>query len=79
MIWRTRLPGALYRRAIARAGSDRQLADAVRAWLDTYVSGQTAAQQLAASGGLASAQALSPEARQARARAAALARWERQT
>ena len=80
MDWRLRLPGALYRQARDKAGSDAQLATAVRDWLEDYATGQgqlleDAAQQLGASGGRASAEARTPEERSAKARAAAKARW----
>lgn len=65
MEWRVRLPGAIYRRARDRAGSDAQLAALVRDYLETYVSGQTPAQPLAAQGGRASAASLTAEERRA--------------
>lgn len=74
MDWRIRLPGALVRRATAKAGSDADLAALVRCWLETYVDG-TSPQAL---GGRATAARRTPEERSASARAAVLARWERQ-
>lgn len=77
MDWRLRLPGALYRQARDRAGSDAALADRVREWLTGYVTGQpTAGQQLAAQGGHARAASLTTEQRRESARRAARARWD---
>ena len=78
MTWRLRLPGALYRQATDRAGSDVALAELVRTWLFAYVTGQSPASAFAASGGRARAQALTSKARTAIARKAAQARWGRQ-
>ena len=75
MRWRVEVPGALYRQARDRAGSDAQLADWVRAALAAYVAGQSPRQQLAAEAGRASAAKLSPDARRAKAQRAAHARW----
>ena len=73
MDWRVRLPGAIYRQAVDRAGSDADLARLVVAYLTTYVDG-TSAQSL---GGRARAAALSDEERRAHARRMAAARWQR--
>lgn len=70
MIYRLRLPSALYRLAVARAGSPDALADLVRRYLTQYAAGDTAQQR----GGTARAARLSPEQRSAIARRAALAR-----
>ena len=75
MNWHLRLPGALYRQACDRAGSDTALADRVRSWLNAYVAGQSPPSLFAASGGHARAKALTPEARTAIAKTAARARW----
>ena len=74
MDWRLRLPGALYRMAVDRAGSDADLARIVRDYLGRYVDGTTAQQ----AGGRARAERLSPERRAEIARAAAQARWHRE-
>ena len=50
MNWRLRIPGALYRQAIDRAGSDAALAERVRSWLHAYVAGQSPGSLFAASG-----------------------------
>jgi hypothetical protein len=63
MDWRLRLPSALYRLALARAGSDKDLAHLVVDYLERYVTGTTEAQQTGASGGHARAASLTPERR----------------
>lgn len=73
MDWRLRLPGALYRRACEKAGSDADLARLVSQWLTTYVDG-TSPQAL---GGRSTAARRTPEERSASARAAVQARWAR--
>jgi hypothetical protein len=75
MDWRLRIPSVLYRLARDRAGSDKELAERVRAWLERYASGDD--QQRAAQGGHARAAKLSPDERRESARRAAAARWER--
>lgn len=70
MDWRLRLPSALYRRAVAKAGSDADLAALVRSWLARYLEPSPQAV-----GGRARAARLTPEARSAIARQGAQARW----
>ena len=70
MNWRIRLPGALYRLARDKAGSDAALADLVTRYLDAWVSGTTAQ----ALGGKARAESITPERRTEIARAGGLAR-----
>lgn len=71
MDWRLRLPGALYRRAAEKAGSDADLARLVQSWLERYLDPPQAA------GGVARCASLTPERRSEIARAAALARHRR--
>lgn len=66
MDWRLRVPGALYRRAVDRAGSDGELARRVRDYLTRYVA-DTLPHQIAAR---ARANRLSPERRSEIARIA---------
>ena len=73
MDWRLRVPSAIYRLAMARAGSDRALADLAVRWLTRYAQGETQHQQAAQ----ARARSLSPERRSEIARQAALARHHR--
>ena len=40
MDWRLRVPSAIYRLALARAGSDRALADLAVRWLTRYAQGE---------------------------------------
>lgn len=74
MDWRLRVPSAVYRLAVSRAGSDRLLADLVRAWLERYVAGVSPAAELGRKGGQARAEKLSPERRSEIARVAGRAR-----
>ena len=69
MDWRLRLPSALYRLAVERAGSDAALADVVRGYLERYVG---PSQQ--ANAARARAASLTPERRSEIARLAARAR-----
>lgn len=71
MNWRLRLNGALYRKAMDKAGDDKSLAELVTKWLTAYVEG-TSPQ---AKGGKATAAAMTDEERTARASHAAKARW----
>lgn len=71
MDWRVRLPGALYRQCVERAGSDADLAALVRLWLTRYLDPPQAA------GGQARAARLTPERRADIARSAARARHRR--
>ena len=73
MTWRLRLPGALYRRAVERAGSDADLARLVAAYLTRYAEGQHADAARARSA------SLTPERRSEIARAAVATRWARRT
>lgn len=70
MDWRVRVPGAVYRLAVEKAGSDKALAEMVAGWIGQWASGQTA-QQL---GGRARAARMTPEERSAAARRAGYAR-----
>lgn len=74
MDWRLRVPSAVYRLAVNKAGSDRLLADLVRAWLDRYVAGVSPAAELGRKGGQARAEKLTPERRSEIARLAGKAR-----
>jgi len=65
------LPGAVYRRAVDRAGSPADLAALVTRWVTDYA----AESSPQASGGRARAATMSPEQRQAHARRMAEARW----
>ena len=73
MDWRLRVPSAIYRLALARAGSDRALTELATRWLTRYAQGETQHQQAA----IARARSLSPERRSEIARQAALARHHR--
>lgn len=66
MNWRVRLPGALYRLALEKAGDDGALAELVTRWLDAYVRGQSEAQANGARGGKVAAERMTPEERRAR-------------
>ncbi len=77
MDWRLRLPGALYRQAVDRAGSDRELSAVVRQWITDYVEGRSASQALASRGGVARRDRMTPEQRADAASRAAQARWHR--
>jgi len=72
MNWRIRLPGAVYRKAVDRAGSDASLADIARQWVSDYADEKPSAQQL---GGRASQAALTPEQRSVRMKALVERRW----
>lgn len=74
MDWRLRLPSALYRVAVDKAGSDALLAERVRTWLTRYVETDGSQQREAAQ---ARAAALTPERRTEIARLAAQARHRR--
>lgn len=70
------LPAGLIQRAKARARDREDRLDAILiAALEAYAEGQTAAQQLAASGGHARAASLSDQERRDSAQRAAQARW----
>ena len=73
MNWHLRIPSALYRVAIKKTGGDAKLAEWVNRAILTYVTGDTAVQALSRMGGLARADALTPEQRSDIARRAGLA------
>jgi hypothetical protein len=77
MTYRLRLPGALYRRAQARADAEDTTLDAlILEMLTCYADGQDSpAAQFAAMGGRAAAASLTAQERRERARGAAAARW----
>lgn len=74
MDWRLRLPGALYRLALDKAGSPAALAALVVGWLTRYVDGSEPHRRAAR----ARADSLTPERRSAIARQAAMARHRRE-
>lgn len=71
MDFRLRISGAVYRRALDRAGSPQALSDILTRYLSQYAEGQTAQQ----AGGRATWEGVSVEERSARLRHAANARW----
>ena len=70
MIWRVRIPDALHRLSVNRAGSESELQRAIVRWLSDYANGTTPQ----ALGGRARAARMTPEERRASARKAGLAR-----
>lgn len=74
MIVPLRIPSAIYRSALDKAGSDTALTDLLVRYVTQYATGETSQ----AKAGRARQATLSPSERSARARAAAQARWQRE-